>query len=61
MDEKDESSKIFNIITLGESGVGKTSIINQFINNKFDQIIHQLLELIIPKKKLLLIIKKRLF
>ena len=31
-----ESLKTFNIITLWDSGVGKTSIINRYINNKFD-------------------------
>ena len=29
--------KTFNIITLGDCGIGKTSIINRFINNTFDE------------------------
>ena len=36
MDKKKEEVKTFNIITLGDSGVWKTSIINRYVNNKFD-------------------------
>ena len=40
MDEDDFSSqkgKEIKVILLGDTGVGKTSIINRYINNKFDQ------------------------
>ncbi len=33
---EDEEILILNIITLGQSGVGKTSIINRYVYNKFD-------------------------
>jgi len=33
--DKKEEDIIYKIITLGDSGVGKTSIINQYINGKF--------------------------
>ena len=32
-----EEIEMFRIITLGDSGVGKTSIIERFINNKFNE------------------------
>ena len=36
MDKKKEQVKTFNIITLGDSGVGKTSIINRYVKKKLD-------------------------
>jgi len=36
MDKKKEEVKTFNIITLGDCDVGKTSIINRYVKNKFD-------------------------
>ena len=37
MDENDkEDTRDVKIILLGENGVGKTSIINRYINNKFN-------------------------
>ena len=34
---KKEEKKIFKIITLGDSGVGKTSILKRFVTGKFEQ------------------------
>jgi len=42
--------KIFNIITLGDVNVGKTSIINRFINEKFDYHVRPTLITDIKKK-----------
>ena len=36
MDKKKEEVKTFNILPLGDSDVGKTSIINRYVKNKFD-------------------------
>ena len=36
MDEKNENSIPVKVVLVGDSGVGKTSIINQFAYNKFD-------------------------
>ena len=34
---KDNSIPEFKLITLGDSGVGKTSILKRFVNQKFDE------------------------
>ena len=36
MDKKKEEVKTFNILPLGDSDVGKTSIINRYVKNQFD-------------------------
>ena len=53
-----EEVKTFNIITLGDSGVGKTSIIHRYVNNIFDENISTTIgmhfyfkEIIFKKKK----------
>ena len=35
--EEEPEEKDVKVILLGETGVGKTSIINRFINNKFEE------------------------
>ena len=37
MNGKDKDEKAIKVILLGESGVGKTSIIRRYINNEFSQ------------------------
>ena len=37
MNGKDKDEKVIKVILLGESGVGKTSIIRRYINNEFSQ------------------------
>ena len=37
MDDEDKERILFKIITLGDSGVGKTSIIRRYINQKFEE------------------------
>ena len=37
MNGKDNDEKAIKVILLGESGVGKTSIIRRYINNEFSQ------------------------
>ena len=46
--------KTFNIITLGDCGVGKTSIINRFINNAFDENISSTIGINFSKKEMIL-------
>ena len=46
--------KTFNIITLGDCGVGKTSIINRFINNAFDENISSTVGIHFSKKEMFL-------
>jgi small GTP-binding protein len=35
-EEEEETKKIIKVVLVGESGVGKTSIINRLINNEFN-------------------------
>ena len=37
MNGKDKDEKAIKVIPLGESGIGKTSIIRRYINNEFSQ------------------------
>ena len=37
MNNKEEISKVCKVVLLGESGVGKTCIINRFINDSFSE------------------------
>ena len=37
MNGKDKDEKAIKVILLGESGIGKTSIIRRYINNEFSQ------------------------
>ena len=37
MSNKEEISKVSKVVLLGESGVGKTCIINRFINDSFSE------------------------
>ena len=52
MDKKE--IKTFNIITLGDCGVGKSSIINRFINNAFDENISSTVGINFSKKEMTL-------
>ena len=53
--------KTFNIITLGDCGVGKTSIINRFINNAFDENISTTVGINFSKKEMILSKKIKLY
>ncbi len=35
MDESDSMDQLFKIVIIGDAGVGKTNILQRFINNKF--------------------------